>query len=70
MAKHWESGAVKHSGRETERAKRNGVSVHEQLERDSHSSNPSLRGAGRLGLLFQRQAKHRAKPEHTIAGRK
>lgn len=43
-------GAIKHPGREKRRAARNGVSVHTQMERDAHSSNPSLRGAGKLGL--------------------
>lgn len=42
--------AIKHPGRETERAKESGRSVHEQMEHDSKSSNPSLRGAGNLGL--------------------
>jgi hypothetical protein len=50
MAKKWISKAIRHPGRETERAKRNGISVHEQMVRDSHSSNPSLRAAGNLGL--------------------
>ena len=68
MARNWESGAVKHPGRETRRAKENGVSVHEQLERDAHlkgnsKETRSLRAAGRLGLRFQAQAKR------TIAGR-
>lgn len=71
MAKGWESSAVKRPGRETRRAKEHGISVHQQLERDSHSSNPSLRGAGLLGLRFQAQAhaKVKAKVHHTIAGR-
>lgn len=42
--------AIKHPGREKARAAANGVSVHEQMVRDSHSSDPSLRGAGKLGL--------------------
>lgn len=42
--------AIKHPGREKRRAKAHGVSVHEQMVRDSHSKNPSLRGAGKLGL--------------------
>lgn len=42
--------AIKHPGRETRRAKEHGISVHEQLVRDARSSNPSLRGAGQLGL--------------------
>jgi hypothetical protein len=49
----WIQGAVKHPGRETRRAKEHGVSVHQQLETDSHSSNRSLRAAGNLGLRFE-----------------
>lgn len=44
------SKAIKHPGRETRRAAEHGISVHEQLVRDSHSKNASLRGAGQLGL--------------------
>lgn len=66
MAKNWESGAVKRPGREKRRAKEHGVSLHEQLVRDSHSKDPSLRGAGELGLRFQAQGRAR----RTIAGRK
>lgn len=42
--------AIKHPGRETRRAQQHGISVHQQMVRDARSSNPSLRGAGRLGL--------------------
>jgi hypothetical protein len=49
--------AIKHPGRETERAKRNGISVHEQEVRDSHSKNKSLRGAGELGLRLSKMAR-------------
>lgn len=52
--KGWISGAIKHPGIEKERAKRNGVSTHEQLEKDSHSGNPTLRARGNLGLRFQK----------------
>lgn len=51
--KGWISKAIKHPGIEKERAKESGVSTHEQLERDSHSSNPTLRGRGTLGLRFE-----------------
>lgn len=44
------ASAIKHPGKETERAHASGRSVHEQMEHDSHSSNPSLRAAGNLGL--------------------
>lgn len=42
--------AISRPGRETKRAAEHGVSVHEQMEHDSHSSDPSLRAAGNLGL--------------------
>jgi hypothetical protein len=51
--KKWIKSAVKRPGRETRRAKEHGVSVHQQLETDSHSANPSLRAAGNLGLRFE-----------------
>lgn len=45
--------AIKHPGRTTAAAHRAGISVHEQAERWSHSSDPSKRGAGNLALRFQ-----------------
>lgn len=42
--------AIRHPGREKERAKEHGISTHEQMERDSHSPDKSLAAAGRLGL--------------------
>lgn len=59
--KKWIQGAVKHKGRETRRAKEHGVSVHQQLETDSHSSNASLRAAGNLGLRFEKGMGHKKK---------
>lgn len=55
MAKKWLGGAVHESkkGVEIAKAERNGVSTHQQLEKDSHSSNPKIRGRGLLGLRFQ-----------------
>jgi hypothetical protein len=50
----WIKKAIKHPGVETAKAKANGVSVHEQLEKDSHSSNKSVRARGLLGLRFQK----------------
>jgi hypothetical protein len=58
MAKKWISGAIKHPGRETRRAKEHGVSVHEQMEADAHSNDPSLRGAGNLGLRLSAMHHH------------
>lgn len=50
----WISGAIKHPGIEKQRAARNGISTHQQLEKDSHSSNPTLRARGNLGLRFEK----------------
>lgn len=50
----WIKGAISHKGSEIKRAKEHGVSTHEQLETDSHSSNAKLRGRGTLGLRFER----------------
>jgi hypothetical protein len=54
--KKWIQGAVKHPGIEKERAKRNGISTHEQLERDAHSGNSTLEKRGNLGLSFEKMA--------------
>ena len=48
---------IKHPGIEKAKAKRNGVSTHQQLEKDSHSSNKKVRARGALGLAFERKAK-------------
>jgi hypothetical protein len=45
---------IKHKGIEIAKAKRNGVSTHTQLERDSKSSNPTVKKRGVLGLTFER----------------
>lgn len=58
MAKRkWIGKAIKHPGRETERAKENGRSVHEQMVVDSHSKDKSVRGAGALGLRLSKMRK-------------
>ncbi len=62
--KKWISKAIKHPGRETERAKANGVSVREQMETDKGSSNPSLRAAGNLGLRLSSMAKRKKLHDH------
>ena len=54
MAKKWLGGAIKHPGIEKKKAAAAGISTHEQLEKDSHSSNASVRGRGLLGLRFQK----------------
>lgn len=56
-ASKWIKGAIKHPGRETKRAAEHGISVHEQLVKDSHSKNKSLRGAGNLGLRLSKMNK-------------
>lgn len=50
--KKWIQGAVKHPGALTAAARRNGVSKLQEAERESHSSDPSIRGRGKLGLRF------------------
>jgi hypothetical protein len=55
----WIKSSIKHPGRETKRAEKHGVSVHEQMEKDSHSSNSSLRKAGELGLRLSKMNKKR-----------
>lgn len=52
--KNWIRGAIKHPGIEKAKAERNGISTHEQLEKDSKSSDPSVRGRGNLGLRFEK----------------
>lgn len=49
----WIKGAIRHPGREKRRAAKNGISVGEQLRRNSHSPNKSLAAAGRLGLRLR-----------------
>ena len=67
---HWIKGAVKRPGREKRRAAEHGISVHEQLERDSHSSDPSLRGAGKLGLRFTSGDLHKSKSREERAAQR
>jgi hypothetical protein len=47
--KHWLGGAIKHPGALTAAAKKHGVSKMQEAEKESHSSNPSIRGRGLLG---------------------
>ncbi len=53
--------AIKHPGRMTRLAKKHGVSVHEEMERDKHSKDASLRGAANLGLRLSKMSKARKK---------
>lgn len=54
MAKNWIQGAVKHPGALTAAAQRHGVSKRDEAERESHSSDPSVRARGNLGLRFMK----------------
>lgn len=57
--KHWIAGAIKRPGIEKRRAKENGVSTHEQLERDAHSDNPTREREGKLGLRLSAMARRK-----------
>jgi hypothetical protein len=50
--KKWIASAVKRPGALTAEAEASGRSKLQQAEVDSHSSNPSKRGRGLLGLRF------------------
>lgn len=74
MAKGWIKKAIspEHKGVEIDKAKRNGVSTHEQLETDSHSSNSTTRARGNLGLRFEKGGdlhKGKSRPEHRYRNR-
>jgi hypothetical protein len=62
--------AIKHPGRERKRAAEHGISVHQQMERDAHSDNPSLRGAGQLGLRLTGGDLHKNHRGHHFGGPK
>lgn len=59
MGKNWIKKAIKHPGVEKAKAKANGISTHEQLVKDSQSSDPTTRGRGQLGLRLSAMAKKR-----------
>lgn len=51
MAKKWLQGAIKdHSHPVVRAAKEHGISTLQEAERESHSSNPKIRGRGSLGI--------------------
>jgi hypothetical protein len=52
--KNWIAGAVKHKGALTAEASESGRSKLQQAEVDSHSSDPSKRGRGLLGIRFMK----------------
>jgi hypothetical protein len=52
--KKWIQRAVKHPGALTAAAKKHGISTREEAERESHSTNPKLRGRGNLAKRFMK----------------
>lgn len=52
MDDHWIQKAVKHEGSLGAAAKRAGKSKEAEAEKESHSSNPKIRGRGILGRRF------------------
>ena len=57
MAKKWISKAIHRPGRMKRRAAASGRTVHEQMEHDKHSDDPSLRSAANLGLRLSKMSK-------------
>lgn len=55
MAKKWLQGAIKHEGLLGKEASASGRPEIKQAEHDSHSSNPSTRGRGLLGIRLIRK---------------
>ena len=60
--------AIKRPGRMQRLAARKGVSVHEAEVEASHSSDPSLRAAGNLGLRFGKGGDLHRKRKHVVPG--
>lgn len=61
----WIAGAVKHPGALTHAAEQHGVSKLQEAEKESHSSDPSIRSRGVLGeRLISGDLSHR----HGFAG--
>lgn len=61
---------IKRPGRMKRMAARLGVSLQEAEVRASHSSDPSLRAAGALGLRLGKGGDlHRGRARRTVAGR-
>jgi hypothetical protein len=52
MAKNWISSAVRRPGALTRAAKEHGLSKLQEATKESHSSNPKIRGRGLLGRRF------------------
>lgn len=62
--------AIKRPGRMKNGAARAGMSVHAYEEKQSHSSDPSLRAAATLGLRFGRGGDLHKKKKHAVPRRK
>ena len=54
------AGKIKHPGVEKAKAARAGISTHQQLVKDSHSSNATARARGNLGLALTKSAHRRS----------
>ena len=50
--KKWLSGAIRHPGALSKAAAQHGKSKLQEAEKESHSSNPSIRARGALGKRF------------------
>jgi hypothetical protein len=63
--------AIKNPGRMKRGAARAGMGLHEYEEKQSHSSDPSLRSAANLGLRFGKGGDlHHTKKKHVLPRRK
>jgi hypothetical protein len=63
--------AIKRPGRMKEGAARAGMGLHAYEEKESHSSDPSLRSAANLGLRFGKGGDlHHGKKKHAVPRRK
>jgi hypothetical protein len=54
------AGKIRHPGVEKAKAKAAGISTHQQLVKDSHSSNATARARGNLGLALTKSAHRRS----------
>lgn len=52
--KNWIAGAVRHPGALTQAARAAGRSKREEADKESHSSDPSIRARGALGKRFMK----------------
>lgn len=70
MASKFIQSAVRHPGALTRAAAEHGVSKLEEAERESHSSDPSIRARGNLGKRFIKGDIHRANMKRRSGKRK